>query len=148
MFLATSPQLQAKALERKLRPRQWKKARRCSPPYLPSLPLLVSSPLSVGSWRLPLPLHHSTDRRVGQVELACDVSGRVLLQRWRETGGRSLEGWHITGCHVSRRAAFAFFYLYWLKLTPYIYIFFWTTFASILQKFWSTGVLWPVSGTP
>lgn len=37
--------------------------------------------------------------------------------------GRSLEGRHITGCHVFRRAAFAFFYLYWLKLTPYIYIF-------------------------
>ena len=60
------------------------------PPFpLPSAP---SSPRFLsprGAERLPPSLlHHGADRRVRQVELARDVSGWVLLQRWRDTGGR------------------------------------------------------------
>lgn len=45
------------------------------------------SPLGA-SVTVSLSLHHSADRRVRQVELARDVSGWVLLQRWREMGGK------------------------------------------------------------
>lgn len=61
--------------------------------------LLASFPLSTGSRTSPPSLlHHGADRRVRQVELARDVSGWVLLQRWRDTGGKE-EGRHRTGCH-------------------------------------------------
>lgn len=49
-----------------------------------------------GAISVSLSLHHSADRRVRQVELARDVSGWVLLQRWRKMG-REEEGTHITG---------------------------------------------------
>lgn len=63
------------------------------------LPSAPSFPLSSGSRTSPPSLlHHGADRRVRQVELARDVSGWVLLQRWRDMGGKE-EGRHITGCH-------------------------------------------------
>lgn len=61
------------------------------PSSLPSTPSSSRflSPLGANV-SVSLSLHHSADRRVRQVELARDVSGWVLLQRWRENGG---EGW-------------------------------------------------------
>lgn len=132
MFLATSPQWSSKW-------RRWnesfglKASRRCSSPYLPSLPFLVSSPLSVGSWRLPLPLHHSTDRRVGQVELACDVSGRVLLQRWRETGGKEFGRATYNRVSCLQKSCICLF-LFVLIKTNSLYIFYGTPLLQFYKN--------------
>lgn len=81
----------------------------------PSSPL---PPLCAGGVSLSSSSHHRTDRRVGQVELARDVGGRVLLQEPTETErgvgevgrwGRWVGGvWR--GRHKREsRAAFGFF---------------------------------------
>lgn len=67
------------------------------------IPFSIFSSSSSLRWKLASSVslsssHHRTDRRVGQVELARDVSGRVLLQEWTETergGERGAGRWSL-----------------------------------------------------
>lgn len=81
------------------------------------IPFSVFSSSSSLRWKLASsvslsPSHHRTDRRVGQVKLARDVSGRVLLQEWTETerreGGGVWRGRHKRESRLGEKLRLAF----------------------------------------
>lgn len=116
MFFLCRPAGPSQGAGPKLLRRRWKKPRRRSLSLLPLLPLLLflsSLRRKLASGGSLSSSHHRADRRVGQVELARDVSGRVLLQGWRETGrggagGGVWRGRHNRESRVEKSCAWLF----------------------------------------